>query len=307
MAKFLPELHSFASYLGQRLGCEHIIGIGDYAADYLFNFHPEFKITGVVAPTQVETYRSQYPFGAWLGWDSGSDIPTDTQELNRSLIVCTDPDLSKDLRKWLDYAPVCLITSDVSDPDAVPNGGDEANQRIRNPEEFKLLLEAEGFNVEFTGCLVSDPETHLEQTMLAVVTNDQNSVAAKRKELSTPAEFRVVAFMAAYNEEDIIVQSIKKWTDQGVAVHVLENWSTDNTFELINTLTEHLPVTVERFPSTGPSKHFDWGATLKRIEELSLEIKADWFVRRGADEVLTCPWPGAELPRWSLPRGASRL
>ena len=30
---------------------------------------------------------------------------------------------------------------------------------------------------------------------------------------------------------------------------------------------------------------------LKRIETLSREIKADWFVRRGADEILTSPWP----------------
>jgi hypothetical protein len=31
---------------------------------------------------------------------------------------------------------------------------------------------------------------------------------------------------------------------------------------------------------------------LERIEQLSGEIEADWFVRRGADEVLQSPWPG---------------
>ena len=31
---------------------------------------------------------------------------------------------------------------------------------------------------------------------------------------------------------------------------------------------------------------------LERFEALSAEIEADWFVRRGADEVLTPPWPG---------------
>jgi hypothetical protein len=31
---------------------------------------------------------------------------------------------------------------------------------------------------------------------------------------------------------------------------------------------------------------------LARMETLSREIEADWFIRRGADEVLVSPWPG---------------
>jgi hypothetical protein len=31
---------------------------------------------------------------------------------------------------------------------------------------------------------------------------------------------------------------------------------------------------------------------LERMEALSREIEADWFIRRGADEVLVSPWPG---------------
>jgi hypothetical protein len=31
---------------------------------------------------------------------------------------------------------------------------------------------------------------------------------------------------------------------------------------------------------------------LQRIEHLSREFEADWFVRRGADEILSSPWPG---------------
>jgi hypothetical protein len=98
--------------------------------------------------------------------------------------------------------------------------------------------------------------------------------------------------MAAYNEEDIIVQSIRKWTDQGIHVHVLENWSTDSTYDLVKELESNLPITVERFPPEGPSEYFDWGAMLERMEVLSREIEADWFIRRGADEVLVSPWPG---------------
>jgi hypothetical protein len=103
-------------------------------------------------------------------------------------------------------------------------------------------------------------------------------------------------------KEDIIVQSIKKWTDQGISVHVLENWSTDATYELAKELESRLPVTVERFPKEGAPEFFDWGSILGRIEILTREIEADWFVRRGADEILVSPWPGVSYRDGALPR-----
>jgi hypothetical protein len=150
------------------------------------------------------------------------------------------------------------------------------------------MLRSEGFDLEFVGWTASDNVDYEKKAILAVITNDANAVQIRE----APVNFRVVAFMAAYNEEDIIVQSIKKWTDQGISVHILENWSTDATYDLAKDLESRLPVTVERFPKDGPSKYFDWGAMLQRMEALSREIEADWFVRRGADEVLVSPWPG---------------
>ncbi len=77
------------------------------------------------------------------------------------------------------------------------------------------------------------------------------------------------------NRYRFVVQSIKKWTDQGISVHILENWSTDPTYDLAKDLESRLPVTVERFPKDGPSRYFDWGAMLARMEALSREIEAD--------------------------------
>jgi glycosyltransferase involved in cell wall biosynthesis len=158
-----------------------------------------------------------------------------------------------------------------------------------NQIELEQLLRAEGFQVGFIGLTASEAAAYEKKTIMAVITNN---VAGKPPARSAPADFRVVAFMAAYNEEDIIVQSIRKWTDQGIHVHVLENWSTDTTYDLVKQLEAELPVTVERFPNAGPSQYFDWGAMLERIEMLCRETEADWFIRRGADEVLCSPWPG---------------
>jgi hypothetical protein len=219
-------------------------------------------------------------------------LPEDVQQ--RAVIICQDLDqfvnpaaLLNNLKAWLDYAPVCVLTTADRDLVVASNNG-LASRGQWNPKEFEDMLRAEGFNLEFIGRTASDNVSYEKQTILAVITNAANG---KQKELSAPLNFRVVAFMAAYNEEDIIVQSIKKWTDQGVRVHVLENWSTDGTYDLAKELATRLPVTVERFPKGGPSKFFDWGAMLERMEMLAGEIEADWFVRRGADEVLTSPWP----------------
>ena len=183
----------------------------------------------------------------------------------------------------MEHAPLCILTS----PDRDRNSANNAAKW--NLSEFEQLLRREEFDVEFIGWTASDNVSFEKSTMLAVIANHGVARTTLKR---APENFRVVAFMAAYNEEDIIVQSIQKWTDQGVAVHVLENWSTDRTYDLAMDLARRLPVTVERFPASGPSKYFDWEALLKRIEMLSKEIDADWFVRRGADEVLASPWPG---------------
>jgi len=302
--QLLPDVYPFAAYLGRLFGCRYVIGLGETAAENLIDFHPEFEIIGIVNEANLRKYRGQYQFGTWLGLNETSsrgDLLADNI-LEQAIIVCTDldqlerpTDLLKILKSWLNHAPAGILTAAEKDLNAGTNCAGEEPQT--HPAKWSLatmeyLLQVSGLNVEFIGLTASDNVRCEKKTIIAVMTHDSHSLTRNISSLKTPSDFRVVAFMAAYNEEDIIVQSIKKWTDQGVAVHVLENWSTDATYDLLKESATRLPVTIERFPKEGPSKHFNWGAMLARIEELSREIEADWFVRRGADEVLTPPWPG---------------
>ncbi|HYJ88092.1 MAG TPA: hypothetical protein VEW46_18640, partial [Pyrinomonadaceae bacterium] len=304
MTKPLPDVFPFADYLGKRFDCKYIIGVGELAADSLVDFYPEFEVIGIVHASNVDPYHRQYEFGTWLGWDqqSSTGIPLENHILERAIIVCTmamdrletSVELLQMLKDWLNYAPVCLLS--ISENDLMRlsksvTGFQEVHCGKPQLSEVECLLRAAGFNVEFIGLTASDSINYEKRTILAVMTSSERTATAKQTGLKTPSDFRVVAFMAAYNEEDIIVKSIQNWTDQGVEVHVLENWSTDGTYELAKDLERRLPVTVERFPADGPSKYFDWSAMLERIEALAREIAADWFVRRGADEVLVSPWP----------------
>jgi hypothetical protein len=277
-----PDVYPFAAYLARVLGCPRVVAVGSPGAKDLVPLCQQFEIDGLVPAAEVESYRRRYGFANWLeaDFEAGRLPPTDEEMLSGAVVVCagvlerldSPAPFLRGLGRWLEVAPVCVLTC-----------------AGRSPEEFGRLLGDEGLAPEFVGLTAGDDLAYEKSTALAVVTN--KALAAPRG-IQAPPDFRVVAFMAAYNEEDIIVRSIRKWTEQGVRVHVLENWSTDSTHELAKSLEGQLPVTVERFPQAGPSQFFEWGAMLERFEALSAEIEADWFVRRGADEVLTPPWPG---------------
>lgn len=294
-----PDVYPFAAYLADGFSCTHIIALGRPGAKDLIQLYPKFKIVGIVPSADLKFYRKRYGFGNWLEEDSNFAATLSLSEatLRRTIIVGnldhfgSPVSLLKSLKSRLDQAPVCILTSNDSDLNAGGNGSrtNHTGPGRWNLKSLESLLRSEGFHLEFIGWTASDNVDYEKKTIVAVITN---GALVNQTRKTAPVDFRVVAFMAAYNEEDIIVQSIKKWTDQGVSVHILENWSTDATHDLAIDATSRLPVTVERFPEDGPSEYFDWGAMLERMEALSTEIEADWFIRRGADEVLASPWPG---------------
>ena len=282
----------------ERFGCTHVIVIGQPTAKDLIQLYPQFEITGFVPSADLNSYRRRYGFASWRSAERQVEMLLPENLLKRSIIICAHvlervaipANLLLTIRSWLEHAPVCVLTTSDRMFNDGGNGSQESVSRLGkwSQPELEQLLRDQGLSVEFIGLTASDNTAHEKKTIIAVITNSPGRPLA----MKAPVDFRVVAFMAAYNEEDIIVQSIKKWTDQGVNVHVLENWSTDATYELAKQLEKELPVTVERFPLDGPSQFFDWAAMLERIETLCRETEADWFVRRGADEILCSPWPG---------------
>jgi hypothetical protein len=109
-----------------------------------------------------------------------------------------------------------------------------------------------------------------------------------------PADFRVVAIMATFNEEDIIGPALEKLIDAGVGVYVVDNWSTDRTFEIAQGFAGRGLVGIERFPAA-PEDRFVLRALLTRTEALSRTLEADWFIHHDADESRRGPWPGLGL------------
>ena len=112
---------------------------------------------------------------------------------------------------------------------------------------------------------------------------------------SAPDNFRVVALMSAYNEEDIIVPCLQYLIKQGVEVYLIDNWSTDSTVELASEFLGKGLLAIEKFPPDRPSSHYVWKDILSRMEQLTKEIPADWFIFHDVDEIRSSPWPGLRL------------
>jgi SAM-dependent methyltransferase len=102
-----------------------------------------------------------------------------------------------------------------------------------------------------------------------------------------PPDFRVVALIAAFNEEDIIDQVVADLIRQGILVYLIDDGSTDRTAAAV---THHLGRGLLKIERRERSTAFDWTALLRRKEELSSEIAADWFLHQDADEFRESPW-----------------
>ncbi|HKU75372.1 MAG TPA: glycosyltransferase [Pyrinomonadaceae bacterium] len=109
------------------------------------------------------------------------------------------------------------------------------------------------------------------------------------------SDFRVVALMSAYNEEDIIAPCLEYLIKQGLEVYLIDNWSTDSTVELASEFLGKGLIAIEKFPQHRPPTHYVWEDILSRIEQLTEEIEADWFVFQDVDEIRTSPWQGSSL------------
>ena len=154
----------------------------------------------------------------------------------------------------------------------------------------EAVLRQHGVRPTFSGrarAHVGEPRASLS---LAVVD------AAAARLTRPPSAFRVVAIMPVFNEADILDHTLRYLVAEGIEVYVIDNWSTDDSFERARAWVGRGVLEVERFPKLGPQGTYDLRRLLGRVEAVSTEIRpADWFVLHDVDERRRGPWPGVSL------------
>ena len=107
-----------------------------------------------------------------------------------------------------------------------------------------------------------------------------------------PLGLRITAIIAAYNEADIIGQTVGDLVRQGIAAYVLDHESTDGTVAALEPFAGSGLVRVESlsFALQSGGDQFPWAQILARKEQLARELDADWFIHHDADEFRESPW-----------------
>jgi hypothetical protein len=248
---------AFADYLAAAFGCPALMTI-----DGRDSPHPRFVDAGT----------------------GGSRLRPPDHVTRDAIIVCRlDParaavaDALRFVRQFLDRSPAAVIVS-------------PATEDMRQPSAFRRLLHAHGIDVTFVGWC---PDNDRGRQVLRLAAIAETTERPAR--LNAPADFRVVAFMPTYNDADIIDHSLRYLIDQGIGVHVIDNWSNDGTWERAQRLLGRGVVALERFPGDGPTSTYGWRRILGRVEALAGRVDADWCIVQDPDERRHAPWPDGDL------------
>lgn len=96
-----------------------------------------------------------------------------------------------------------------------------------------------------------------------------------------------------YNEEDIIQEVIEHLISQGLDLVVLDNGSTDGTYEICKKFAEKGLLELSKFKT----KTYDnnWDLILRALYDLALTKKPDWVIRSDSDEILESGIRGVPL------------
>ncbi len=121
---------------------------------------------------------------------------------------------------------------------------------------------------------------------------DTRADAASETEVERP-----VAIITAFNECDVIGEAIEDLIEQDCDVVVLDNWSDDGGYEVVQRLKELYPDRVlihERFPEA-PTEKVAWVDILQKKEELATAFPGRWIIHTDADEFRRSPFPKMTL------------
>lgn len=98
-----------------------------------------------------------------------------------------------------------------------------------------------------------------------------------------------IAIISTYNDcdiiEDIILEALKQFD-----VYILDNWSTDGTWETIQRINNCGMIGKEQFPHSGPCDDYEWRKILIRKEEIASKFSGRWILHQDSDEITLMPF-----------------
>jgi glycosyltransferase involved in cell wall biosynthesis len=272
-----------AAQLARSHGYRGVVGVGPLAWAEARLVHPELELVELV-PNDPGAPRGGGPWShRRVGLDPAAakmPVPEALLEacpaavrLDRAPVSPGDPGATpaeRALGRLLERAPLTVVVAPGS------------------PDQLGSWLSGLGAEPTLIGNGPDAGGTVASPSAIAIVDRAVPPAAA------APSSLRVLAVMTAYNEADIIGPSIEGLLAAGLAIHVIDNWSTDGTYEIAERYLGSGSVEIERFPDA-PTPTYDWAPLLRRVETIAAGARVDWAIHNDADERRTGPWPDVSL------------
>jgi SAM-dependent methyltransferase len=295
---YQPHVYRLACFLAERCGARSIIDIGCGSGEKLKIFRKNYEIICIDYAPALDLARQAIPHAEFIEFDLENGLPIIPSEiLERSIVICSDviehlkkPDrLMRALASLSKLVPYILISTPDRDRARgwLDNGppANPAHTMEWNASEFVRFMSDSGFgDIPLYGYTINTDIHEVKSTILTI------SGVHAVKPVSVAQNFRVAAVIHTFNESDILPEVVEHLVSQGIEIHVFDNWSTDGSWELVNTLITLGKIRhAERFPSKS-TDDYQWKLQLEKTAEYTSSLDADWVMHHDADEIRCSPW-----------------
>jgi len=274
-----PEVAALVAHVASLEGLSTVLDVGRSWTPETALLHPELKVIGVGGRGAAGRRRpSRFPFHQVVDPEGDPGLRSLARvDPSRSVAMLTGPSGSL---PDLDEGLAAL--------DAVVRDAPVTIIATTDPKPVLAHLAAADLQPSFVGRTRADEQDGERTASLFVLDRSVEDRGA------APGDFRVVAIMTAYNEEEIVGPSIAKLVADGVDVYLIDNWSSDGTYAIAEQFRGRGLVGLERFPDA-PTDRYEWLPLLRRVEAVAAGLEADWCIHHDADERRCGPWAGVGL------------
>jgi len=102
---------------------------------------------------------------------------------------------------------------------------------------------------------------------------------------------KIVGMIPVFNSEDILEEVIEHALGEGVSLVVLDNGSTDSSYEICKKFAEKNLIKLKQYKNST----FDYGLLSRILYDMALELKPNWLIRIDQDELLESGLPNVTL------------
>jgi hypothetical protein len=260
---------------------------------------------GLQIENRVDQSRKAFPDIRWIGCDPAAGLPSQlTVEASDTIAICanlieqvSEPyRLLQDLSRFASSGGIVILSTTerlrAHGLNDVGPSRNDSDAREWSLTEWQELTRACGMPATFVGT-VSEAKGHEGPRTIVSIHDGRVSRA-----MASPALIdRPLAISAVFNDRDIIESTVKAWIEHGCDVHLIDNWSTDGTYEILQSMQNLDPdrIVLERFPPEGPTSQFDLYRILERKTQIAALFPGRWIVNLDSDEIRLPLWPDMSL------------